>query len=200
MAVSNDKPSDCSKTFKLDEVLPSLRHTCLLDHTFWTTCSASAQVAGLLRDYKDLSQMVCNAAKFVFSEKDEKGKKQDVNASELKRWCDTLPKLLPDWVGADLAKTFDTRFVCVCQAKHEALASSGLNAIASLVTACESGSPGSLSAEEQQQLLLKIPKANALKSLVSSFLEVTGLTFSLKTLRPVALSLVSLRPFCFDQL
>ncbi|CAK9103619.1 Uncharacterized protein SCF082_LOCUS48398, partial [Durusdinium trenchii] len=174
MAVSNDKPSDCSKTFKLDEVLPSLRHTCLLDHTFWTTCSASAQVAGLLRDYKDLSQMVCNAAKFVFSEKDEKGKKQDVNASELKRWCDTLPKLLPDRVGADLAKTFDTRFVCVCQAKHEALASSGLNAIASLVTACESGSPGSLSAEEQQQLLLKIPKANALKSLVSSFLEVVG--------------------------
>lgn len=82
MAVSNDKPRDCSKTFKLDEVLPSLRHTCLLDHTFWTTCSASAQVAGLLRDYKDLSQMVCNAAKFVFSEKDEKGKKQDVNTCQ----------------------------------------------------------------------------------------------------------------------
>ena len=84
----------------LEEVLPGINHTCLVDHSFWQSSSASSQVANILSEYKKVAQMVCDMARFVFLEQDKFSHlpKVDVNSQELRQWITVLPERLPKWV------------------------------------------------------------------------------------------------------
>lgn len=119
--------------------------------------------------------MACNMMEFVFLQQEqfkEKRQKEDVPASDLKLWIDTVGTQLEKWVGKDIANLVDTSFVAFCRAKQKVLYSSGLSAVLSLVQQCSSNAANlSFSEASKQQLLLKIPKSHRLRPLVGAFLE-----------------------------
>lgn len=164
-----DKQSTEATATSLQEVLSSLKHTGVIDHGFWKNCSATGKVAGVLEKYQTLSTMLCDMARFV---QDFKNKKEpDVSSSDLKLWCDSLPKQLTDWVGADLTKMVEEEFLSVCQSRQKALSSAGLAKVANLVDECTAGRKPSVTGNSQQDIVLKIPKSKEIKSLVQAFLE-----------------------------
>ena len=158
---------------ELDEVWSGLKHTCLVEHTFWESGPATGQVEAVLREYKDLSATLCDMANFVFLQNDKFKEKQklDVAATTLKRWVDIVPNKLKKWVDTGLAQLVEDRTLSVCRSKQQALFSAGLTAVAEVTKQCVAGSPPSFNQGAQQQLLMKIPKSHSLRPLVTSFLE-----------------------------
>ena len=154
-------------------MLPGINHTCLVDHSFWQSSSASSQVANILSEYKKVAQMVCDMARFVFLEQDKFSHlpKVDVNSQELRQWITVLPERLPKWVHQDVVAGVDSCLLSVCKDKEKSLYSAGLAAVASIAKQCGDGVLPSMPPETQAQLLLKIPKAHVLRPLVAAFLE-----------------------------
>lgn len=161
----------------LGQLWPCIKHTALTDHSFWKSCAASGHVAGLLQDYKDIAQILCEMASFVFLQhvvfqgqqaKDAK----ETSASEIKTWLDRADSQhLSKWLDMDLVELVDLRLLSFCRNKQQLLYSSGLGAVLALVQKCNSGSEVKLADAEQKQMLLKIPKNHGLKPAVSAFLE-----------------------------
>ena len=161
------------KAVNVEEVLVALKHTCFVEHIFWKTCSASGVVDSVLKDYQSLVDTFCQMVKFVNATK--KGKDPDVSASDLEHWCEHLPKKLPQWVGKDLSQMVQDNLLTVCNSRRQALASAGLAAVAKVVDQCviPGGSLPTMTPEVQQELLLKIPKSQKVKTLVTQFLQAT---------------------------
>ena len=109
-------------------MLPGINHTCLVDHSFWQSSSASSQVANILSEYKKVAQMVCDMARFVFLEQDKFSHlpKVDVNSQELRQWITVLPERLPKWVHQDVVAGVDSCLLSVCKDKEKSLYSAGL--------------------------------------------------------------------------
>ena len=154
-------------------MLPGLKHTCLVDHSFWQSSSASSQVANILSEYKQVAEMVCNMARFVFLEQEKFSHlpKVDVNAQELRQWSTVLPQRLPKWAHEDVVAGVDSHLLSVCKQKEKSLYSAGLAAVAIIAKQCGDGVLPAMPPETQAQLLLKIPKAHVLRPLVAAFLE-----------------------------
>ena len=179
-AIVNDcKVPGGNALIELKEVWPCLKHVALTEHSFWNSCSASSQVAPLLKDYRGVADMVCDMANFVFLEQPAfKGQgKAEVAASDLKSWVDKVGQQLPTWVGQDVAKVVDARFLSVCMEKQKNLVSSGLSAVLELVKDLNNSKNIAFSESSQKQMLLKIPKAHEPRPLVSSFLEANVCSF-----------------------
>lgn len=154
---------------QLDELLPSIQHTCIMEHGFWKHGSATGQVDSILKDYEAVSVMLCAMFKFV---RDTSQKKQvDVAPADLKKWIESLPKRLPDWIGEELSQQVQDQYLKICEGKQQALASEGLAAIGQVVDQCLAKTVPALSAEEQQHMLLNIPRGKEVKGLAASFLE-----------------------------
>ena len=161
-------------------MLPGLKHTCLVDPSFWQPSSASSQVANILSEYKQVAEMVCNMARFVFLEQEKFSHlpKVDVNAQELRQWSTVLPQRLPKWAHEDVVAGVDSHLLSVCKQKEKSLYSAGLAAVAIIAKQCGDGVLPAMPPETQAQLLLKIPKAHVLRPLVAAFLEASK-TYSL---------------------
>ena len=157
----------------LEEVWPGLKHTCLVDHSFWQSCSASGLVANILSEYKQMAAMLCDMARFVFLEQDKFSHlpRVEVNAQDLRQWSTVLPQRLPKWVHEDVVAAVDARLLSVCKDKEKSLYSAGLAAVASIAKQCGDSVLPSMPPETQAQLLLKIPKAHELRPVVAAFLE-----------------------------
>ena len=157
----------------LEELLPGMRHSALVDHSFWTNCWASGQVTSVLDGYKELAGMLCDMIKCVFGShaKFKHLECADVTASDLGKWLKLLPERLVQWVQPELLKEVENRFLDVCHSKQKALFSAGLSAVGALVQQCLAGKVPAMPADAQAKLLLKIPKAHPLRGLAASFLE-----------------------------
>ena len=138
----------------LEEVLPGLKHTCLVDHSFWQSSSASSQVANILSEYKQVAEMVCNMARFVFLEQEKFSHlpKVDVNAQELRQWSTVLPQRLPKWAHEDVVAGVDSHLLSVCKQKEKSLYSAGLAAVAIIAKQCGDGVLPAMPPETQAQL------------------------------------------------
>eukprot|EP00435_Cladocopium_sp_Y103_P061150 s662_g22.t1 len=154
---------------ELDELLPSIQHTCIVEHGFWKHGSATGQVGSILKDYEAVSTMLCAMFKFV---RDTNQKKQvDVAPADLSKWRESLPKRLPDWIGKDLSQRVQDQCLKICEGKAQALTSEGFAAMGQVVDQCLAGKVPTLSAEDQQRMLLNIPRGKELKGLAAAFLE-----------------------------
>lgn len=161
----------------LDQVWPSLKHQAVVDREFWSASAASGHVEKTLIDYKRVSKAVCGMVNFVFLQhKQFNAKKElEVSASDLKAWVDTVPVELATWVSEALVERVRQNFLAVCEEKQQLLFSAGLGAVADLAKKCQAGSKPVLSGQEQQLMLLKIPKVRPLRPLVAMFLEAGAL-------------------------
>ena len=178
-AISNDcvvgaENKSAKGLVNLDDIAPALKQTGFVEHSFWTSCSATGQVSGALDQYKRFSATLADMIKFVFLEhtKFTGTPKTDVSASDLRQWCQLVPEGLAVWAEPDICEKVGSLFVSVCEAKEKALFSAGLTAIQGVAEQCLSGATPPLPESAQAQLLLKIPKAHKLRGLVASFLEV----------------------------
>lgn len=172
-ALGNDCKLASGDMLVLDQVWPSLKHKAVVDHAFWSAGAASGHVAKTLGDYKRVSKAVCGMANFVFLQHKQFGAKKEleVNASDLKSWVDTVPVELAPWVSEAVVERVRRTFLAVCEDKQQLLFSAGLGAVADVAKKCQAGADPVFSGQEQQHMLLKIPKAHPLRPLVAMFLE-----------------------------
>ena len=78
-AIVNDcKVPGGNALIELKEVWPCLKHVALTEHSFWKSCSASSQVAPLLKDYKGVAKAL--AEHTAPSEKNSQKKGQPQNS------------------------------------------------------------------------------------------------------------------------
>ena len=164
-----------AQLIELGEVWPCMKHTAVVDHSFWKGFPASSQVCKVLADYKALSEQVCDMSKFAFCQHPKfqaKAKAQmEVNATELKIWVDKLPKSLAAWVDEGLAQSVHADLLSVCEQKQKVLFSAGLTAVFELVQKCLCGPVPACDDRLQQEMLMKIPRTHVLKHLIQAFLK-----------------------------
>ena len=164
----------------LEDTKLGLKFAALVGQSFWASCTASGDVAPLLKEYVTVAEALCGLTSHAllqqpaFADMAEAIKKARGGVpplSDMKQWVDQLPEQLESWLDSSLLVKVKEQLLQTCKAEVEQQFSAGLDGVAAFVQRVVSQGSQGFDADGKNKLLLGIPNGHPLNQLVRSFIQ-----------------------------